>query len=203
MAAEYIHVKIGLTDAVYPVLELITTGPFNGFYHYSTSPTTTAWTHKRWCTPCAADGTPHLRSASFNGSVPCHSLQAVDSTTTDWRAFLKTHRDTERNHCKVEHLDEFYRIFRRAAAAYIQKHEQDNKQQDYKEVHLQLGGYEPRRANEVLYPSVRQRPVPYMPTDKNSVRKTGKQMKQVPYATAEQQPQPKRKPRYVELSLFD
>lgn len=188
MAAEYIHVKIGLTDAVYPVLELITTGPFNGFYHYSTSPTTTAWTHKRWCTPCAADGTP---------------IADTESQGADWRKFLRDHWDTERNHCKVEHLDEFYRIFRRAAAAYIQKHEQDNKQQDYKEVHLQLGGYEPRRANEVLYPSVCQRPVPYMPTDKNSVRETGKQMKQVSYATAEQQPQPKRKPRYVELSLFD
>lgn len=97
MAAEYIHVKIGLTDAVYPMLELITTGPFNGFYHYSTSPTTTAWTHKRWCTPCAADGTP---------------IADTESQGADWRKFLRDHWDTERNHCKVEHLDEFYRIFR-------------------------------------------------------------------------------------------
>ena len=176
MTAEYIHVKIGLVDAVYPVLEFITTGSFKDFYHFRTSPTTTAWTHKQWCTPCTADGT--TISAAPNGNVPCHGLQAVDSTTTDWRAFLKNHWDTEHNHCQVEHLNEFYDIFRRAAATYINKqnHEQDNIQQDYKEVHRQHGGNDTRRANEVLYPSVRQRHVPYMPTDKNSVRETGKQM---------------------------
>ena len=185
MAAEYIHVKIGLTDTVYPVLELITTGPFNGFYHYSTSPTTTAWTHKRWCTPCAADGTP---------------IADTESQGTDWRKFLRDHWDTVRNHCKVEHLDEFYRIFRRAAA-YIQKqkHEQENK--SINDARLQHEGNDTRRTNEVLYPSVRQRPVPYMPTDKTGVRETGKQMKSVLCATTE--PQPKKKPRYVELSLFD
>lgn len=187
MAAEYIHVKIGLTDAVYPVLELITTGPFNGFYHYSTSPTTTAWTHKRWCTPCAADGTP---------------IADTERQDTDWRKFLRDHWNTERNHCKVEHLDEFYRIFRSAAAAYIQKHEQDNKQQGSMEDHLQHGGHDRRRANEVPNPSGRHRPAPSVPTrDKESVRKTGKHMKPVLYAAAEQQP--KKKLRYVELSLFD
>lgn len=186
MAAEYIHVKIGLTDAVYPVLELITTGPFNGFYHYSTSPTTTAWTHKRWCTPCAADGTP---------------IADTESQGADWRKFLRDHWDTERNHCKVEHLDEFYRIFR-SAAVYIQKqkHEQENK--SINDAHLQHEGNDTRRANDVPNPSGRHRPAPAVPTrDKEPVRETGKQMKPVLYAAAEQQP--KKKPQYVELSLFD
>ena len=199
MAAEYIHVKIGLVDAVYPVLEFITTGSFKDFYHFRTSPTTTAWTHKQWCTPCTADGTPI-------GTVPCHGLQAVDdSTTTDWRSFLKNHWDAEHNHCKVERLDEFYAIFRRAAAAYINKqnHEQENKRQDYNEAHLQHGGNDTRGANEVPYPSGRRRSAPSVPSrDKTGVRETGKQMKPVPCAATDQ-PQPKKKPRYVELSLFD
>lgn len=196
MAAEYIHVKIGLVDAVYPVLEFITTGSFKDFYHFRTSPTTTAWTHKQWCTPCTADGTPI-------GTVPCHGLQAVDSTTTDWRAFLKTHWDTENSCCKVEYLDEFYDIFRRAAAAYINKqnHEQDNK--TINEDHLQHGEYDTRGTNEVSNPSGGRGPALSMPTrDKEPVRETGKQMKPVPCAATEQQPQQK-KPRYVELSLFD
>lgn len=185
MAAEYIHVKIGLTDAVYPVLELITTGPFNGFYHYSTSPTTTAWTHKRWCTPCAADGTP---------------IADTERQDTDWRKFLRDHWDTQHNHCNLEYLDEFYRIFRRAAATNIQKHEQES--QNINEAHLQHGGNDTRGANEVSNPSGRHRSAPSVPTrDKESVRKTGKHMKPVLYAAAEQQP--KKKLRYVELSLFD
>lgn len=159
MAAEYIHVKIGLVDAVYPVLEFITTGSFKDFYHFRTSPTTTAWTHKQRCTPCTADGTPI-------GTVPCHGLQAVDSTTTDWRAFLKTHWDTVHNHCQVEYLGEFYAIFRRAAAAYINKqnHEQDKS-------NYQHGAHEPRRTNEVHDTSGRQRPAASMPTrDTTGVR---------------------------------
>lgn len=162
MAAEYIHVKIGLVDAVYPVLEFITTGSFKDFYHFRTSPTTTAWTHKQWCTPCTADGTPI-------GTVPCHGLQAVDSTTTDWRAFLKTHWDTVHNHCQVEHLDEFYAIFRRAAANYI-----NNKNEQQKKVNQsrnQSGAHEPRRADALLHPSGRQRPATSMPTrDTTEVR---------------------------------
>ena len=160
MAAQYIHVKIGLVDAVYPVLEFITTGSFKGFYHFRTSPTTTAWTHKRWCTPCTADGKP---------------IADTESQDTDWRTFLKTHWDTEHNHCKVEYFAEFYRIFRRAAAAYINKqnHEQDKNKSNY-----QHGAHEPRRANEVPNPSGRRRAAPSGSTrDKEPVRETGKQIK--------------------------
>ena len=191
MAAEYIHVKIGLVDAVYPVLEFITTGSFKDFYHFRTSPTTTAWTHKQWCTPCTADGTPI--SAAPNGNVPCHGLQAVDdSTTTDWRAFLKTHWDTVHNHCKVEHLNEFYAIFRRAAANYINsiqiKHEQEIKRQHVLQGNHQHGGHEPRRADALLNPTGRQRPSASMPTrDTTEVR-------------TEAVAAPRHKP--VELSLF-
>lgn len=181
MAAEYIHVKIGLVDAVYPVLEFITTGSFKDFYHFRTSPTTTAWTHKQWCTPCTADGTPI-------GTVPCHGLQAVDSTTTDWRAFLKTHWDAEHNHCQVEHLNEFYAIFRRAAATYINKqnHEQENK--TINEDHLQHGAHEPRRTNEVHDTSGRQRSAASMSTRDTAEVRT------------EAVAAPRHKP--VELSLF-
>lgn len=182
--SRYIHVKIGLVDAVYPVLELCTTGTFNGFYHYRTGPTTSAWTHKQWCTPCTADGKPI----------------DTESQDTDWCKFLREHWDTEHNHCKLEYLDEFYRIFRRAAATNIQKHEQENK--TINEDNLQHGAHEPRRANEVPNTSGRHRPSPSMSTrDKEPVR-TGKQMKPVLYAATDQ-PQPKKKPRYVELSLFD
>lgn len=177
MAAEYIHVKIGLVDAVYPVLEFITTGSFKDFYHFRTSPTTTAWTHKQWCTPCTADGTPI-------GTVPCHGLQAVDSTTTDWRAFLKTHWDTVHNHCQVEHLNEFYAIFRRAAANYINsiqiKHEQEIKRQHVLQGNHQHGAHEPRRADALLHPSGGRGSAASLSTrDKEPVRETGKQMKPV------------------------
>ena len=177
MATEYIHVKIGLVDGVFPVLEFCTKWPFEGYYHYRSSPHETSWTYKQWCTPCLADGTP---LTATDTPQPQHPDKDGESQTvsTDYRKFLSEHWDAEHNHCKVERLDEFYAIFRRAAAAYINKqnHEQENKRQDYKEVHLQHGGNDKRRANEVLYPSVRQRPVPYMPTDKNSVRETGKQV---------------------------
>ena len=177
MAAEYIHVKIGLVDAVYPVLEFITTGSFKDFYHFRTSPTTTAWTHKQWCTPCIADGTPISAPAS-NGTVPCHGLQAVDdSTTTDWRAFLKNHWDSVHNHCQIEHLNEFYAIFHRAAAAYINK---QNHEQDKNESNYQHGAHEPRRADALLNPSGGHGPAPSMPTgDKKEVRGIGKRMKPV------------------------
>lgn len=123
------------------------------------------------------------------------------SSDTDWRAYLKAHWDTKRNCLRTDCLNDFYDVFRRAAANYQKQNEQDFKQSTAED-HLQHGAHEPRRANEVPNPSGRHRTAPSVPTrDKESVRKTGKQMKQVPYATAE--PQPKRKPRYVELSLFD
>lgn len=197
MPQQYIHVKIGLTDGIYPVREFITTGLMHDMYEFQQDEHTIGWVHKRWCTPASAPQTP-------SGRVPCHGLQAVDSNhdTTDWRSFLKAHWDTEHNHCKVEYLDEFYRIFRMAAASNIQKqnHEQDNK--TINEVHLQSGAHEPRRTDAVHDTFGRHRPVSSMPTrDKEPVRETGKQMKPVPCATTE--PQSKKKPRYVELSLFD
>lgn len=186
MAAEYIHVKIGLVDAVYPVLEFITTGSFKDFYHFRTSPTTTAWTHKQWCTPCTADGTPI-------GTVPCHGLQAVDdSTTTDWRSFLKNHWDTEHNHCQVEYLGEFYAIFRRAAANYFnsiqKKHEQEIKQQCILQGNDQHGGHGQREADAVSHPAGRRGTAATVPAgDTQKVHKSRKAVK---------------RKTYVELSLF-
>lgn len=204
MITEYIHVKIGLVDGVLPVLEFYTKWPFEGFYHYRSSPHETSWTHKQWCTPCLADGTP---LTATDTPQPQHPDKDGESQTvsTDYRKFLSEHWDAEHNHCKVERLDEFYAIFRRAAAAYINKqnHEQENKRQDYKEVHLQHGGNDTRGANEVPYPSGRRRSAPSVPSrDKTGVRETGKQMKPVPCAATDQS-KPKKKPRYVEPSLFD
>lgn len=162
MAAQYIHVKIGLTDGIFPVRKFITTGVMHDMYEFQQDERTIGWVHKRWCTPCTANGKP---------------IAGPESQDTDWRKFLQDHWDTERNHCKVEHLDEFYRIFRRAAAAYIQKpnHEQDKNKSNY-----QHGAHEPRRADALLHPSGGQGSAPSMPTgDKKEVREIGKRMKPV------------------------
>lgn len=169
---QLIHVKIGLTDGIYPVRKFYTEGVFKDIYEYQENANTIAWVHKRWCTPVS---TPQ----ALSGSVPCHGLQAVDSVTTDWRTFLKSHWDAEHNHCQVEHLDEFYAIFHRAAAAYINKqnHEQE---QDKVKSHHQSGAHEPRRADALLHPSGRHRPAAALSAgDKAKVRETNRQMKPV------------------------
>lgn len=149
---KYIHVRIGLTDAVYPVRQFITDGLMHDMYEFQENANTIAWVHKRWCTP-------------------------VDSqqSDTDWRGFLRTHWDAEHNHCQVEHLDEFYAIFRRAAAAYINK---QNHEQDKVKSHHQSGAHEPRRTDALLHPSGRQRPSAAVPgRDTSKVRETNRQMK--------------------------
>ena len=179
--SRYIHVKIGLTDGTFPVRKFITTGLMHDMYEYPHDEHTIGWVHKRWCTPVCAPQAP-------SGSVPA---------TTDWRAFLKTHWDTEHNHCKVEYLDEFYRIFRCAAAAYFNNKQHHEKDKD--NCNHQHGAHEPRRTDTVHDTPGRRRPAASLPArDKGPVRETGKHMK-----PALQQPQPKKKLRYVELSLFD
>jgi hypothetical protein len=167
---QLIHVKIGLTDGVYPVRKFYTEGVFKDIYEFQENANTIAWVHKRWCTPVSA---PQAAS----DSVPCHGLQAVDSVTTDWRTFLKAHWDSVHNCCQVEYLNEFYAIFRRAAAAYINK---QNHEQDKVKSHHQSGAHEPRRADALLHPSGRQRPAAAVSAgDKAKVRETNRQMKPV------------------------
>ena len=169
---QLIHVKIGLTDGVYPVREFITTGLMHDMYEFQQDEHTIGWVHKRWCTPASV-------SQATSDSVPCHGLQAVDSNhdTTDWRSFLKAHWDAEHNHCQVEHLDEFYAIFRLAAAAYINK---QNHEQDKDKSYHQHGAHEPRRTDALLHPFGRHRPAAALPAgDKTEVRETGRQMKTV------------------------
>ena len=167
--SRYIHVKIGLTDGIFPVRKFISTGLMHDMYEFQQDEHTIGWVHKLWCTPVCAPQAP-------SGSVP---------TTTDWRAFLKNHWDTEHNHCQVEHLNEFYAIFRRAAAAYINK---QNHEQDKNESNYQHGAHEPRRTNEVHDTSGRQRHSASMSTrDTTEVR-------------TEAVAAPRHKP--VELSLF-
>jgi len=172
MPQQFIHVKIGLTDGIYPVREFITTGLMHDMYEFQQDEHTIGWVHKRWCTPVSAPQAP-------SGSVPCQGLQAVDSVhaNTDWRSFLHTHWDATHNHCQVEHLNEFYAIFRRAAAAYINKqfHEQGKDKS-----HHQHGAHEPRRADALLHPTGRQRPATSLPArDKAKVRETSRKMKTV------------------------
>ena len=169
--SRYIHVKIGLTDGIYPVREFITTGLMHDMYEFQYDEHTIGWVHKRWCTTCTADGTP---------------IADAGSQDTDWRSFLKAHWDTEHNHCKIECLDEFYRIFR-TAASNIQKHEQD-KQQGFMEDHHQHGAHEPRRTDTVHDTPGRRRPAASLPArDTTEVR-------------TEAVAVPRSKP--VELSLF-
>ena len=70
MQQQYIHVKIGLTDGIYPVREFITTGLMHDMYEFQQDEHTIGWVHKRWCTPASAPQTP-------SGTVPCHGLQAA------------------------------------------------------------------------------------------------------------------------------
>lgn len=168
MPQQFIHVKIGLTDGIYPVRDFINSGLMHDMYEFQQDEHTIGWVHKRWCTPVSAPQAP-------NGSVPYHGLQAVDSVTTDWRSFLKAHWDATHNHCQVEHLNEFYAIFRRAAAAYINK---QNHEQDKDKSHHQHGAHEPRRTDALLHPSGRHGPAASLPAgDKAKVRETNRQMK--------------------------
>ena len=99
---------------------------------------------------------------------------------TDWRAYLKAHWDTKRNCLRADCLNDFYNIFRCAAATYFQIHEQDNKQQTVAEDHLQYGRNDIRRAKKVPDTSFRHRSVTSMPgRHKKAVHETGKQVKPV------------------------
>jgi hypothetical protein len=134
---KYIHVRIGLTDAVYPVRQFITDGLMHDMYEFQVNPTTIGWTHKQWCTPCLADGT------SINA--------AHDDTDTDWRGFLKAHWDVQRNHLSTDSLEEFMTIFRRAAVNYI-----NNKNEQQKEINQsrnQSGGNDARRTDALPHSS--------------------------------------------------
>ena len=191
MATEYIHVKIGLVDGVFPVLEFCTKWPFEGFYHYRSSPHETSWTHKQWCTPCLADGTP---LTATDTPQPQHPDKDGESQTvsTDYRKFLSEHWDAEHNHCKVECLDEFYAIFRRAAANYFnsiqKKHEQEIKQQCILQGNDQHGGHGQREADAVSHPAGRRGTAATVPAgDTQKVHKSRKAVK---------------RKTYVELSLF-
>ena len=170
MPQQYIHVKIGLTDGIYPVREFITTGLMHDMYEFQQDAHTIGWVHKQWCTPVTAQ-------QASNSVVPCHGLQAAESvsTTTDWRKFLREHWDAEHNHCQVEHLNEFYAIFRRAAAAYINK---QNHEQDKDKSYHQHGAHEPRRTDALLHPSGRHGSAAAVSAgNKAKVRETNRQMK--------------------------
>ena len=187
MPQQFIHVKIGLTDGIYPVREFITTGLMHDMYEFQQDAHTIGWVHKQWCTPVTEPQASH-------DVVPCHGLQAADSNhaTTDWRAYLKAHWDNNRNHLRTDCLNEFYAIFRRAAANYINsiqiKHEQEIKQQHVLQGNHQHGAHEPRRTDALLHQSGRQRPPASLPAgDKGTVRAE---------AVAAHRPKP------VELSLF-
>lgn len=123
MATQYIHVRIGTTDAIFPVRALIATGILSGYYEYQQDSATIAWIHRRWCTPCTADGSPLSASPAKAASPVAYAdaVRRLPSEDTDWRSFLRAHWDTEHNHLHVDSLTAFMAIFTRAAAAYIEK----------------------------------------------------------------------------------
>lgn len=141
------------------VLEEVAEGILHGWNYLQMPDGEKCYIATRWCVPCTADGKPLTQ----DGCVSGHTI-AADSQDTDWRKFLHDHWDTEHNHCKVEYLEAFMVIFRRAAAAYIKK----------------------------------QAPKPVEPKEPQPVAS-------VSFAEAVPQPKPtpKKKPRYVQLSLFD
>lgn len=107
----------------------------------------------------------------------CNPETRQASADTDWRAYLKAHWDNERNHLHTDCLDEFYAIFRRAAAAYINK---QNHEQDKDKSHHQHGAHELRRTDALLHPSGRHRPAAAVPgRDTAKVRKPNKPIKPV------------------------
>ena len=173
MSQQLIHVKIGLIDAVYPVRKLITSGPMHDMFEFQQDAHTIGWVHKQWCTPVTAP-------QASNSVVPCHGLQAAESVTTDWRAYLRSHWDAEHNHLRTDCLNDFYTIFRRAAADYIKKqYEQTDKTSENK-THHQHGGDDTRRADQVHDKPCRPRPAATMPSgDKTAVREARKQVKPV------------------------
>lgn len=161
---KYIHVRIGLTDTVYPIRQFITDGLMHDMYEFQVNPTTIGWTHKQWCTPCLADGT------SINA--------AHDDTDTDWRGFLKAHWDVQHNHLSTDSLEEFMTIFRRAAANYINN--KNEQQKGINQSRNQSGGNDARRTDALPHPFGRHRPAASLPAgDKAKVRETNRQMKPV------------------------
>ena len=94
---KFVHVNIGSTNGVLPVIALYTEGCFKDFYELRT-PKGRCWVHKKWCRPVE-----------------------TASNDTDWRAYLKAHLDNVHNHCRVDALAGFMEIFNRAAAAYQKK----------------------------------------------------------------------------------
>ena len=161
---KYIHVRIGLTDAVYPVRQFITDGLMHDMYEFQINPTTIGWTHKQWCTPCLADGT------SINA--------AHDDTETDWRTFLKTHWNDARNHCRVDCLEEFMIIFRRAAVNYINN--KNEQQKGINQSRNQSGGNDARRTDALPHSSGGHGTAAAVPgRDTAKVRKPNKPIKPV------------------------
>lgn len=143
------------------VLEEVTEGILHGWDYLQMPDGEKCYMARQWCVPCTADGKPLDNPVPYDAAV-----QSPSEEDTDWRKFLHDHWDTERNHCKVEYLESFMVIFRRAAAAYMRKKQQ------------------------------KQVSVPIMPKEPVSEPS-------VSFAEAMPQPSPKRKPRCVQLSLFD
>ena len=107
----------------------------------------------------------------------CNPETRQDSADTDWRAYIKAHWDNEHNHLCTDCLNEFYAIFRRAAAAYINK--QNHEQVKAKSNH-QSGAHDTRRTDALPHSSGGHGTAAALSTgDKATVRETGKQMKPV------------------------
>ena len=132
------------------------------------------------CTICTSSrSTPPPSAGRTNsGALPTSINAAHDDTDTDWRTFLKTHWDDARNHCRVDCLEEFMTIFRRAAANYINN--KNEQQKGINQSRNQSGGNDARRTDALPHSSGGHGTAAAVPgRDTAKVRKTNKPIKPV------------------------
>lgn len=176
---QLIHVKIGLTDGVYPVRKFYTEGVFKDIYEYQENANTIAWVHKRWCTPVDPQ-----------------------QSDTDWRGFLRTHWDNEHGYCRVDCLQEFMTIFNRAAAAYINKkqhHEQTKKNDN--SLH-QSGAHDTGRTDTLLHQAGGRRTAAALPQGHTSEVQSTTDAVTSSTGPVSRNTVAAKRPKPVELSLF-
>lgn len=90
------------------VLEEVQDGFLKGWNHLQMPDGSTCYMARCWCLPLT-DGADRMDGKAI----------ADNPDDTDWRKFLRDHWDDTIGGCKVECLDDFMRIFIRAAAVYM------------------------------------------------------------------------------------
>lgn len=103
---KFVHVNIGSTNGVLPVIALYTEGCFKDFYELRT-PKGRCWVHKKWCRP-----------VTIGVDIAQPGSEKSVTKVVDRREFAKDHWDQKHNHLSVDVLEDWYQLFRRDAAKY-------------------------------------------------------------------------------------